>query len=472
MALIAKPFKQRVSFPLYLETVRQMANSSNDRVNPKNSPLFTGYRCINYILYLKAAHHLYLGLAAPQSALDRLLTFDLVEVLVPRGLINYSGTVCALTVIYYNQVLFLDMNYSLLEQLGKVLVGRGASPFGEVREFRGWQVEVLVRRIYAGIFNAIDSFTAVVGKFLFFVVNYKKFKIFVLDIMILFFHAFFLYQLENQFSFFSVNFTPLKAFKLICLHFSSAFSFWLLCFNFTLVYSLAFSTLFSFLALFYIKMEQLRGQLEGYLHLLLCRNGSSSKSNKRRKSIQRKGRSPKKRFVKRTFTFTTTFTREFITTTTTFARVNRLYCWLFLAACIFQVPQSAMLSLSLVFGRIPPSSRPPVLFAIFNNYFLIFALHFALALPSRAFDQLGRLLHRLAVYSNYCTQNCNHKSENEKENTNTKKQNWNAKNSLRLGRLVWAFCGENRYGCTYGDFGLVQTSTFFKVTVNKIYFFI
>ena len=87
----------------------------------KNKKLIYKIYFINFLIFLKSLHFLYIGLA-PLNELTRIFHFDAFYLILPKSFLNLMATLCCMLAIFYNQMLLVNVDYNLNCLLYRIII--------------------------------------------------------------------------------------------------------------------------------------------------------------------------------------------------------------------------------------------------------------------------------------------------------------------------------------------------------------
>lgn len=247
---------------------------------------------------------------------------------------------------------------------------------------------------------------------------------------------------------------------LLSAHLLSALGYWLYYYNISHVFTICFSCAFSLVTIFFIKMRQLTGELN---HIIKQFSVDKTINNKSQKTNAiEEGQS---------YFLYSKFRASFRQTLILFLQTNRMYGRLFLATFLVFCPMNVFFAHWLLNGHVPSENQ--IFMAFFTVYQanLIFLLHLLLAhctvvlhRPKSQFIRLYITITFSAFVQNTQLQKLS-SLENFPSTTGKIKYKKYAhfRRLLRLSLDAELLNTDNRYGWTYGNFGLISLKAFAKV---------
>lgn len=141
------------------------------------------------------------------------------------------------------------------------------------------------------------------------------------------------------------------------------------------------------------------------------------------------------------------YRRQYTQTLLYFFECNRMYGRIFLSVLATFCPINVVLSMLVTLHNIPPQNSIVVVFHIVYEYLFIFGMHLFLTNCTKHIHRPAKVLTRL---------NATRQAINPHNRV---------RNRFRLALDLFVVHTKERYGFTYGNFGLISLDTFVKVWV-------
>lgn len=149
MNFLFNPFESINIFQCYFTVVKQIfcTNSCKYRLI---------VHCFMALLYLKSVHCFILICNSSDDFKHILLYYDTLYTIVPEASFNMTAFLASLNAVYFNQILFFQIDFQFLKILQKVLIYGDSSVFLE-KTFRGKNDCTVIRGIFLFVFNMFVS---------------------------------------------------------------------------------------------------------------------------------------------------------------------------------------------------------------------------------------------------------------------------------------------------------------------------
>lgn len=134
----------------------------------------------------------------------------------------------------------------------------------------------------------------------------------------------------------------------------------------------------------------------------------------------------------------------YIKTLAFFFSLNRMYGRVFLANLLGLCPSNVIMTLWMILGLVDAENNLFFVFFIVYQYLFIFAIHLLLTFCSKHIHRPVKALIHMLVHT-------------------TKNGIGNIRSRIRLSNDIFALHTQNRYGFTYGNFGLISLAAFAKI---------
>lgn len=121
-----------------------------------NVKLLQKIRLIQWILFLKGIHYLYLGIDRTHSQLERVLYFDGFYFLLPRASFSWHGAIHIPMMLYFYENLFKRVHVNLILMLDNVLI-KERSDFFLSSKYQHKDIVKYLQKFYYIIANIINS---------------------------------------------------------------------------------------------------------------------------------------------------------------------------------------------------------------------------------------------------------------------------------------------------------------------------